>query len=222
MHGRSPAIPASKRSAISQMLRPCLVAGLLGAAAALPVSCASSTGGLIPTGNAGPLQSDFEEVERAARSGNGSCNATETAIAKTEQDFVRLPRAVDHGLRTRLHEGIAALRSDALKLCGQPLPATTSTSPSPRTTPTTTSTATTPMPTHTTGTATTPTTSTPTTSGPGGGTAAPPAEAPGAGTEPGGSSGEGKGAGEGKEKGEGKGVPGLEGARRSDGQDGGK
>ncbi|HEY7961985.1 MAG TPA: hypothetical protein VID29_08700, partial [Solirubrobacteraceae bacterium] len=40
----------------------------LGVTAALLVSCGSSTKGLIPTADAGPLQSDFEAVAQAAQS----------------------------------------------------------------------------------------------------------------------------------------------------------
>ena len=50
-----------------------LLAGLLGVAAALLVSCGSSTAKLIPTADAGPLQRDFEEVAQAAEAGAGDC-----------------------------------------------------------------------------------------------------------------------------------------------------
>ena len=176
---------------------------LLGVAAALLVSCASSSNGLIPTGKAGPLQHDFEAVAQAAQNGNGSCSATETALATTEHDFNVLPSTVDAGLRTRLSQGIANLRTRALELCAQPSPQATATSTSPRTTTSTQTTPTTPTSTQTTPTASTPTTSTPTTSGPGGGTPAPgEEEAPGPGK------GEGVGKGEGAGKGNGRGGPG--------------
>jgi hypothetical protein len=150
-------------------------AGALGVAAALLVSCGTSSTKLIPAANAGPLQSDFEEVAQAAQAGNGSCAETEAKILKTEQDFTALPTTVDTGLRNTLRQGISNLRKHALELCKQPLaqPTTPTTSPktttSPRTTPTT------PTETQTSTTPTTPTTTptTPTTSGPGGGTPAP-------------------------------------------------
>jgi hypothetical protein len=154
------------------------VAALLGLAAALLISCGSSGKGLIPTADAGPLQSDFEAVSQAALSGNGSCSATEAAIAKTEQDFNALPAGVDGGLRSRLREGITNLSKRARELCAQPLtPATTATTQktTPPATTTTTETSTTPTTTTPTGTATTPAT-TPTETG--GGTAAP-GETPG-------------------------------------------
>jgi hypothetical protein len=164
------------------------LAGSLGVLAAVLVSCGSSGGGLIPTGDAGPLQSDFEAIATAAQSGNGSCAGTEAAIVKTERDFRALPGSVDNGLRTTLRQGIANLRARALVACTQPLPQATATSPT-KTTQTTPSTST-PTTTQTTPTDTTPTTSTttPTTTGPGGGTPAPGGEpAPGGqgGTEPG-------------------------------------
>ena len=103
------------------------LAGLLGVSAALLVACGGSGKGLIPTANAGPLQSDFEAVAQAAESGEGSCTATEAAIEKTESDFAALPATVDAGLRKTLNVGIANLKRRALALCAQPLPQTTST-----------------------------------------------------------------------------------------------
>ena len=133
-----------------------LLAGLLGVSAALLVACGSSGKGLIPTANAGPLQSDFEAVAQAAQSGEGSCTATEAAIEKTESDFAALPATVDAGLRKTLNVGIANLRRRALALCAQPLPQTTSTTKTSTTPTTTTSTQTTPTTTTTTHTETSP------------------------------------------------------------------
>lgn len=148
-----------------------LPAALLGIAAALLVSCGSSGTGLIPSANAGPLRSDFEAVAQAAATGNGSCEATESALGKTEQDFLGLPANLDRGLHKRLQEGIANLRKQALSVCVQPaatatstvgtqtstIPTTATTTTSTETTPTaTTSTTTTPTSTPTTPTATTP------------------------------------------------------------------
>jgi hypothetical protein len=162
-----------------------LAAGLLGVAVALVlVSCGSSGKGLIPSANAGPLQSDFEAVAQAAQAGGGNCTATTEAINKTEQDFAALPATIDAGLHRRLREGISNLRERALALCTQPL-AQTDTNTRPRTTTTTTTTTkteTTPTtPTTTTpSTPTTPTTPTTPSTPPnnGGGTAAPGAESP--------------------------------------------
>lgn len=183
------------RTHVSAFAFKLLPAGLLGVAAALLISCGSSPSGLIPAASAGPLQSDFEAVAKAARSGNGSCAATEAALGKTEQDFLALPASVDRGLRARLDQGISNLHEKALAMCAQPTtPATTATSQA--TTPTqtiNTATETTPTattPTQTTSTATTPTTTAP--SGQGGGT-----EAPGEGAESSESKGLGKGKGEG-------------------------
>jgi hypothetical protein len=182
------------------------VAGLLGPAVAVLLACGSSGAGLIPAGNAGPLQSDFEAIAQAAQSGNGNCAATEAAIIKTERDFRVLPTSVDGGLRNTLRQGIANLRSRALVACTQPLAQSTVTSSTAKSAPTT---STTPPPTttQTTPTATTPTATTPTTTGPGGGTAGPnggngePApgdHGKGGGTEPEGSGGAAPGgAGEG-------------------------
>ena len=170
-----------------------LLAAALGVAAALLVSCGSSGTGLIPSANAGPLQADFEAVNQAATSGNGSCTETESAIAKTEQDFNSLPVGINAGLRNRLQEGIVNLSKQARKLCAQPLGGvTTGTTGTTATIQTvTTPTDTTPtVTTPTTPTDTTPTTPTQTTPGAGGGT-----PAPGEGEEAGAG---GVGAGEGK------------------------
>jgi hypothetical protein len=207
MPARSPQARLSKSTPIRIPL-----AGLLGVAAALLVSCGSSGGSLIPTGNAGPLQADFEAVAQAAQAGNGNCSGTETAIAKTEQDFGALPATVNAGLRNTLHKGIANLRNRALAVCLQPLQQTTATSTSPKVTTRPQTTPITPTVTHTTPTQTTPTTTTPTTSSPGGGT-----PAPGAGGQeasPGAPSGPGSGgAGESPERSGGAGAsPGNQGS----------
>jgi hypothetical protein len=166
-----------------------LSAALLGVTAAVLVSCGSSGSGLIPSENAGPLQGDFEEVARAAASGNGSCARTESAVGKTEQDFLALPATIDGGLHKRLQEGIANLHTRALAMCLKPTTTpTTTTSSQTTTTPTTTTTTstettptTTPSTTTTTPTSTqtTPTTTTPPNQG--GGTEAPGERGAGAG-----------------------------------------
>jgi len=175
-----------------RMISRALPTAALGTGAALLISCSGSGAGLIPSGDAGPLQRDFAAVAATAQKGNGSCTDTETAIARTEQDYQKLPTTVNRGLRKRLHEGIEKLRENALQLCSQPqvqtTPSTTSTHQAPRTQTTTT----TPTATQTTPTQTAPTTSTSTTPGTGGGT---PAPGSGGGESPSGS--EGGGAGEG-------------------------
>jgi hypothetical protein len=194
------------------------LAGLLGVSAALLVACGGSGKGLIPTANAGPLQSDFEAVAQAAESGEGSCTATEAAIEKTESDFAALPATVDAGLRKTLNVGIANLKRRALALCAQPLPQSTSTTKTSTTPTTATSTQTTPTTTTTTHTETsptptTPTPTTPTATTPGGGT-----PAPGSGSEPGVSNGPGGGTGIGGESGSGPthpGAPGTDGAQEN-------
>jgi hypothetical protein len=154
-----------------------LLAAALGAAAALLVACSGSAGGLIPSGNAGPLRGDFEAVARAAESGNGKCSETESALSKTELDFAALPSSVNAELRSTLSQGIANLKVRALALCSQPMPQT-NTTPTTTTPTTATTTPTTPTTSSTTNT-TPPPTTTPTTTNPGGGT--PPEESKGAG-----------------------------------------
>jgi hypothetical protein len=202
----------------SRMLRVQLAA-MLGVAAALLVACGSSNGKLIPVADSGPLQGDFETVAQAAESGNGDCSATETALAKTEQDFNGLPGSIDSGLLDTLRQGIENLRKRALALCAQPLAQNTATSTTPKqSTTTSTSTAITPAttPSTTTSTNTVPPNTTPTTpASPGGGTPAGPGEAtPGIGSEQGGT-----GAGEANgEVPEGTGAGGI----GAGGQEGGK
>jgi hypothetical protein len=185
---------------------------MLGLAAALLVSCGASSDKLIPVADAGPLQSDFEAVAQEAEAGDGSCSATEAAIAKTEQDFDALPASVDAGLRNTLRQGIDNLRAHALALCAQPLAQPTATTTTPKTsthgttTPTTTPTTST---TSSTTPTTTPTGTTPTTTPtPGGGTPAPGAGegTPGAGGEQGGGTGAGSSGGAGAEAGGGAGA----------------
>jgi hypothetical protein len=146
---------------------------MLGIAAAVLVSCGSTGASLIPAASAGPLQKDFEAVARAAKSGDGNCVETESALGKTEQDFLALPETVDRGLRARLDQGISNLSKQALAMCAQPSAETTATTNTPTTTTqthtTTTSTQTTTTtpptattPTSTTNTQTTQTTTTPT------------------------------------------------------------
>jgi hypothetical protein len=165
----------------SSLLRVSLAAAL-GILAALLVACSGSGKGLIPTGDAGPLQSDFEAVARAAENGNGNCGATESALLKTDQAFAALPASIDAGLHNTLRQGIENLRTRALALCAQPLAQATGTTSTPKTT--TSTTTTTPPETQTTTTQSTPTTTTPPSpSGPGGGTPAPGEGTPGAGSE---------------------------------------
>lgn len=199
-----PRIPAPARRRLSRAL----AAGALGVCAALLVSCSSSGKGLIPTSDAGPLQSDFEAVAQAAENGDGDCTATESALLKTEQDFARLPSSVDSGLRDTLHRGIENLRTRSLALCAQPLPQATQTQTTPKTTTSTTTTP--PASTETQTTSTTPPASTPSPSGPGGGTPAPGEETHVGEAEGGASPGEGGGASGGAKAG---GAPGQEGGK---------
>lgn len=171
------------------------LAALLGLAAALLVACGSSGTGLIPAASAGPLQSDFEAVAQAAQSGDGNCLTTESALGKTEQDFLALPASVDAGLRRHLREGIANLRKVALEMCAQPSPSATTGTTATTTTQTTT-TATQTTPTTTTGTQTPPPAPPESSEGNSGGT---PAEGESESEEgPGKGKGNGKGGGDGE------------------------
>jgi hypothetical protein len=157
-----------------------LIAGVLGVSAALLVAC-GSTKGLVPTGNAGTLQSDLDAIASNVASGN--CTAASQAVSKAQQDLASLPSSVNVQLRQNLTQGFDKLASSAATQCQQQTtttqtttttPTTTTTTPTTTTQTTTTPTTTTTTPTTTT---TTPTTTTPTTStspGASGGTPASP------------------------------------------------
>lgn len=181
-----------------------LLAALLGVAAAVLVSCGGTGNGLIPAGNASPLENDFQAVAQAALQAGGSCGATESAIQKTESDLHALPADVNAGLRKRLQEGTANLAARARKLCAQPLgqsTTTTETTTTEKTTPAKTApaktTPTTSTQTTTAETEPTPTTETQSTAPTGGGTTpSSTTPAPGGGVQAPGN-GEGQAGGEG-------------------------
>jgi hypothetical protein len=161
----------ARRSARHSAVRILPAFGLV-ASCALLSACSSSSRGLIPASDAGPLQSDFEAVAQAAQNGNGDCAETAGEIRKTEQDFAALPTSVASNLRNTLSIGISNLSTRALARCAQ----TTS-----RSTTTTTTTTAIVIATTTETTTETTTSSTSTTTGAGGGTPAPGEPAPGAG-----------------------------------------
>ncbi|GAC1438360.1 MAG: hypothetical protein NVSMB51_14120 [Solirubrobacteraceae bacterium] len=168
-----------------------LLAGTLGLCASLLIACGSNAK-LIPAGNAGPLQSDFDAVASAVSSGD--CSGAASAVQKAQQDLAALPAGTDPALRQRLQQGVDALGRRAPTQCTQSTQSTDTTTSAPTTT-TTASTDTTPTTTTTTATtttdtkpttstSTTPTTSTSTTPVPdnGGGTPAPGLSGGGAGS----------------------------------------
>jgi predicted phosphodiesterase len=104
-----------------------LLAALLGVGAAVLAACGGTGNGLIPTGNASYLESDFQAVAQAALQGSGSCAATESAIEKTERDLRSLPSSVNAGLRRHLQEGTTNLATRARKVCAQPIGESTTT-----------------------------------------------------------------------------------------------
>jgi hypothetical protein len=174
---------------------------LIGAAAPLAcaclllASCGGQTAGLIPTAKATPLERDFEEVARRAEQGNGSCAATEQALAATERDFAAL-RGINRKLSARLENGIANLHTVALARCTQRTTTTSTTRTTSRratTSPTTQS-----LTTVSTSSTVTTQPSPPASTEPsqGGGTQAPGESEGEGGGEPGGAGGEGEGEGD--------------------------
>jgi hypothetical protein len=215
MHHESITLRAAAKVKRRALLRS-LVAGLLALALAAAlaaglVACGGSGAGLIPAADAGPLQSDFEAVAQAAQSGNGNCLATESALGKTQKDFLTLPASVDAALRAKLRQGIDNLRKVALQMCAEPSPTATTGTQQTTSTPSTT-TGTTTNPTTTTATTTAPRTPTSTTPSPGSGNSG--------GTPVQEEESEHLGKGEGKEKGEGKGKSEGEGKVEGNGSGG--
>jgi type IV secretory pathway VirJ component len=91
-------------------------------------ACGGQTAGLIPAADAGPLESDFEAVARAAQAGDGSCTATEAALERTQRALEKLaPARVSAALRARLEKGMSNLSKVALERCAQRTSATTTT-----------------------------------------------------------------------------------------------
>jgi hypothetical protein len=198
--------PASRRRTVVRGL----AAVTLGAATASLIACGSSAGkGLIPVASSEPLQTDFQEVAQAAAAGNGSCQATEKALEKTQHDFEALPSNVDAGLHTRVREGIENLRTQALAQCAQPSTSSTASTAKTSTTQTVTANTTPTQPTTPATTSTpTETVTTPTTPAPPGGGTEPGDEAPNEGKGPGPGKGNGNGDGNGASGGV---APGQEG-----------
>ncbi|HWH13041.1 MAG TPA: hypothetical protein VG165_18105 [Solirubrobacteraceae bacterium] len=119
------------------------LAGVLGAGAALLVACGSGTSPLIPAGNAGPLQSDFDAVQSSVQSGD--CTQTKTEVQKTRQDLAALPGTVNPQLLETLTTGVQTLAARAATECRQNAGSSTTTTgqtsiPSQTTTTTTTNT----------------------------------------------------------------------------------
>ena len=87
----------SRRPPAATLMLRCALAALLGVAAALIISCGSSGAGLIPTGNAGPLQSDFETVAQAVPPGP----LTLIAMRSTSQSgqSIRFDEMLQHRVR---------------------------------------------------------------------------------------------------------------------------
>lgn len=134
---------------------------LAGIGTAVAVASCGSAAGLIPAGNAGPLQSDFDAVAQAVAAGD--CTAASQAVAKAQQDLGNLPSTVDAKLRADLTQGVQRLANTAGTQCHQQTQTTTTTTTTPTTTATTTTPTTTATTPTTTTTTTTPTTTTPTT-----------------------------------------------------------
>jgi hypothetical protein len=160
-----------------------ILAGVLGACAALAVACGDSNG-LLGSNDASSLSSQLDQVSAAVDAGN--CTRATNAAANLQEAVVNLPGTVDRRLVTSLQGGASTVAAQAARACRQAKTDTTDTTPTETTptqtqptqtvtTPTQTVTTTQTVPTTPTTTPTTPTTptttpTTPTTSTGGGGT----------------------------------------------------
>jgi cell division septation protein DedD len=93
------------------------LACVLGIGAALLVACGASSSPLIPAGNAGPLQSDFNAVQSSVASGD--CTSTKKNVAQTRQDLAALPGTVSPQLLQTLTNGVQTLAARASTECSQ-------------------------------------------------------------------------------------------------------
>jgi hypothetical protein len=93
------------------------LASVLGVGAALLVACGSGSSTLIPAGNAGPLQSDFDAVASSVASGD--CTDTKSEVQKTQQDLAGLPGTINPQLLETLTTGVQTLAARAATECKQ-------------------------------------------------------------------------------------------------------
>ncbi|MEY2441793.1 MAG: hypothetical protein QOJ46_1219 [bacterium] len=137
---------------------PYLVALLLGAGAALLVSCGGGTKGGIPSARAADLKSEIEDVQQAVD--DGRCQDIPGQLRQVDTAIDKLPASVDERLHQRLRDASDGLHRYAATECsnhGTPTqtqttaPTSTQTAPPPptqtqppQTTTTTPSTTTTP------------------------------------------------------------------------------
>jgi hypothetical protein len=146
---------------VTVRFRTLIAAAVLGFACAALVACGDRSK-LIPSGDAGRLLGDLDNVQNVVSSGD--CERVNRALQQLQNDLVQLPSTVDVRLRNRLSEGVAALVRQAPEACEQAQTDTTTTdTTTTETTDTETETETTDTtPTETTPTETTPTETTPT------------------------------------------------------------
>jgi hypothetical protein len=141
-----------------------ILAGVLGACAALAVAC-GDTNGLLGSNDASGLSSQLDRVSAAVDAGN--CTRATNAAANLQEAVVNLPGTVDRRLVTSLQGGASTIAAQAAKACKQARTDTTDTDTTTTETTTTetqpTQTVTTPTQTVTTPTQTVTTPTTPTT-----------------------------------------------------------
>jgi hypothetical protein len=149
---------------VTVRVRTLIAAAVLGVACAALVACGDRSK-LIPSGDAGRLLGDLDNVQNVVSSGD--CERVDDALQQLQNDLVQLPSTADVRLRNRLSEGVAALVRQASEACEQAqtdttTTDTTTTETTDTETETTDTTTTETTPTETTPTETTPTETTPT------------------------------------------------------------
>jgi cell division septation protein DedD len=121
---------------------------VLGVGAALLVACGASSTQLIPAGDAGHLQTDFDAIASSVQ--GGDCAATRHGVQQAQQDLAALPGTVSPRLLATLTTGVHTLAARAGTECKlNTNPATTTTGQTSTPTPTNTNTNTTTAPTNT-------------------------------------------------------------------------
>jgi hypothetical protein len=96
------------------MRKPLLAVAALASALAL-AACGSSGGGLIPTEEAGSLNSDLTNIQAGVSAGD--CAVTNAAIETATIDFESLPSSINQRLASQLQQGFRTLVTSAEQAC---------------------------------------------------------------------------------------------------------
>jgi hypothetical protein len=95
---------------------PHLTALILGVATALAIGCGADRSNLIPAGDAEALKAQLAQIRQDVADGN--CEGLNAKIDQALSDAQGLPPNVDKRLRSRINQGVRALRDTAATDCG--------------------------------------------------------------------------------------------------------